>query len=154
MEKAQGRARSLSLDLFDQWETMERKNGKWRFTSPTHVVRAFAQALVELEVEGGVAARHRRYVENHRVLTGGMARLGFEPLLPAELQSPVITAFRSPPAPAYEFERFYAALKARGFVIYPGKVTDLDTFRIGHIGDAGPEDMRRLLETIAEVKFW
>jgi 2-aminoethylphosphonate-pyruvate transaminase len=154
LEKARGRARSLSLDLFDQWETMETKNGKWRFTSPTHAVRAFAQALVELEAEGGVVRRHRRYQENHAILTDGMASLGFEPLLPAPLQSPIITAFRSPTVPAYEFDRFYQALKARGFVIYPGKVTDLDTFRIGHIGDVRPDDMHRLVKTIAAVKFW
>jgi 2-aminoethylphosphonate-pyruvate transaminase len=154
LTNCRGRARSLSLDLYDQWETMETNNGKWRFTSPTHVVRAFAQALAELAAEGGVAARHRRYRENHQILTQGMARLGFDPLLPAPLMSPIITAFRSPTAPGYDFKRFYAALKARGFVIYPGKVTDLDTFRIGHIGDVEPEDMRRLVNTIAAVKFW
>jgi 2-aminoethylphosphonate-pyruvate transaminase len=154
LEKTRGRARSLSLDLHDQWQTMEEKHGKWRFTSPTHVVRAFARALEELEEEGGIAVRQRRYAESHRVLVQGMQALDFVPLLPAELQSPIITAFYSPGAAGYEFKRFYSALKQRGFVIYPGKVTDHDTFRIGHIGDVQPADMQRLVDTIREVKFW
>jgi 2-aminoethylphosphonate-pyruvate transaminase len=154
LEKTKGLARSLSLDLYDQWDTMEAKQGKWRFTSPTHVVRAFAQALTELDDEGGVAARHRRYAENHRVLVEGMTALGFTPLLPGALQSPIITAFHSPTGADYDFRRFYDALKQRGFVIYPGKVTDHDTFRIGHIGNVYPEDMQRLVACIDRVKCW
>ncbi|MFP4422132.1 MAG: 2-aminoethylphosphonate--pyruvate transaminase [Desulfococcaceae bacterium] len=154
LAECRGRARSLSLDLFDQWETMETKNGKWRFTSPTHTVRAFAQALAELDAEGGVAARHTRYRENHRTLVDGMRSLGFETLLPDALQSPIITAFKSPAADGYEFGKFYAALKSRGFVIYPGKVTALDTFRVGNIGDVGPEDMERLVGAVGESIFW
>ncbi len=154
LEKCRGRARSLSLDLYDQWETMERQRGKWRFTSPTHVVRAFRQALEELRAEGGVEARHARYRENHRILVEGMERLGFRPLLPPALRSPVITAFHRPEAAGYEFGRFYRLLKEKGFVIYPGKVTERETFRIGHIGDVHPEDMRRLLEAIAASMFW
>ena len=154
LAECRGRARSLSLDLFDQWETMETKNGKWRFTSPTHTVRAFAQALAELEAEGGVAARHARYRKNHRVLVDGMRSLGFETLLPDALQSPIITAFKSPMADGYEFGKFYATLKSRGFVIYPGKVTAMDTFRVGNIGDVGPEDMERLVAAVGESMFW
>lgn len=154
LAECRGRARSLSLDLFDQWETMETKNGKWRFTSPTHTVRAFAQALAELDAEGGVAARHARYRENHRVLVDGMRRLDFETLLPDALQSPIITAFKSPKADGYEFGKFYAALKSRGFVIYPGKVTALDTFRIGNIGAVGPEDMERLVGAVGDSMIW
>ncbi|HSV94325.1 MAG TPA: 2-aminoethylphosphonate--pyruvate transaminase [Desulfobacterales bacterium] len=154
IEKTRGRARSFSLDLYDQWHTMEGQHGKWRFTSPTHVVRAFRQALRELDEEGGVSARHARYRENQRVLAAGMQSLGFEPLLPRSLQSPIITAFRSPEHPAYEFRSFYDRLKRRGFVIYPGKVTALDTFRIGTIGDVHPHDVRRLIAAVAESMDW
>ncbi len=154
LEKTRGRARSLSLDLYDQWETMERQGGKWRFTSPTHVVRAFRQALVELKAEGGVAARYARYRENHRLLVEGMEALGFRPLLPHALRSPIITAFHRPEQERYEFSRFYRLLKEKGFVIYPGKVTELETFRIGHIGDVHPADMRRLLTAVEESMFW
>jgi 2-aminoethylphosphonate-pyruvate transaminase len=143
-----GQARSLSLDLYDQWQTMEDGHGKWRFTSPTHVVRAFFQALVELTAEGGVAARHRRYCENQRILTAGMQRLGFQTLLPAALQSPIITTFLCPPQPGWQFRRFYDDLKAKGFVIYPGKVTQRDTFRIGTIGEVHPADVHRLIAAI------
>jgi len=151
LERTRGQARSLSLDLYDQWQTMDVHHGKWRFTSPTHVVRAFFQAMVELEAEGGVYARHSRYCENHRILVAGMQRLGFQPLLPAERQSPIITAFLNPTHTDWSFKAFYAALKSRGFVIYPGKVTDHDTFRIGNIGDVHAEDMRRLIAAVEGV---
>ncbi|MFH1984418.1 MAG: 2-aminoethylphosphonate--pyruvate transaminase [Pseudomonadota bacterium] len=154
LETTEGQARSLSLDLFDQWQTMEEGLGKWRFTSPTHTVRAFARALEELAAEGGVAARHLRYLENHRVLIEGMKRLGFRTLLPASCQSPIITAFHYPEHPLFEFKRFYRELKEQGFVIYPGKVTDVDTFRIGNIGDVQPADMDRLLGAVASAMYW
>jgi 2-aminoethylphosphonate-pyruvate transaminase len=154
LEKTKGRARSLSLDLFDQWQTMEEGGGKWRFTSPTHTVRAFRQALAELEAEGGVGARFERYRNNQRTLVEGMTRLGFVPLLPESLQSPIITAFLNPDAPDYDFRRFYENLKQRGFVIYPGKVTDRETFRIGNIGDVDVEGIRRLISAVGESTFW
>lgn len=154
LEKTAGRARSLSLDLYDQWRTMEQQGGKWRFTSPTHVVRAFAQALLELEEEGGVLARYRRYQENQGRLDRGMAELGFRRLLPERLQSPIITAFHSPEAPDYSFSAFYQRLKAAGFVIYPGKVSDHDTFRIGTIGAVEPADVLRLLTAVGAAMTW
>ncbi len=154
LEKTRGQARSLSLDLFDQWQAMEEGGGKWRFTSPTHTVRAFHQALAELEAEGGIAGRFERYRNNHRTLVEGMTRLGFSPLLPEALQSPIITAFLNPAAPGYDFHRFYESLKQRGFVIYPGKVTDRETFRIGNIGDVHGEDIERLLAAVEESIFW
>lgn len=154
LEECAGRARSLSLDLHAQWREMEDKGGKWRFTSPTHVVRAFAQALNELDQEGGVPARHARYAANHRVLVQGMRALGFKTLLPDELQSPIITAFHNPGHPSYDFMQFYARLKARGFVIYPGKVTGADTFRIGAIGHVFPRDMAALISAVQESMFW
>ncbi|CAM4336844.1 2-aminoethylphosphonate--pyruvate transaminase [Paenibacillus alkaliterrae] len=142
-----GHARSLSLDLYDQWDMMERSNSKWRYTSPTHVVRAFDQALRELELEGGIAARQNRYSSNQRVLTEGMEDAGFSVLLPREWQSPIITAFRYPDA-EFSFEQFYARLKKEGFVLYPGKLTSEPTFRIGSIGDVHPSDMERLVAVI------
>jgi len=154
LEKTKDQARSLSLDLYDQWREMEEKGGKWRFTSPTHVVRAFAQAMKELEEEGGVKARHLRYRANHRVLVDGMRQLGFTCLLPDQYQSPIITSFLSPEHPLFNFEQFYGTLKSHGFVIYPGKVTSADTFRIGNIGDLHPEDMHRLIEAVEASMFW
>ncbi len=154
LARTEGNARSLSMDAYDQWRVMEEKKGKWRFTSPTHTVRAFAQALKELESEGGVKHRHERYQKNHRILVSGMRELGFETLLPDHHQSPIITAFYSPAASAYRFERFYAALKEQCFVIYPGKVTSAETFRIGNIGNVFPVDMRRLLQAVEKSIYW
>jgi len=152
--KCKGQARSLSLDLYDQWQMMETDKGKWRYTSPTHVVRAFYQAMAELDEEGGIAKRNERYKENNRTLIDGMRKLGFKTLLPDEYQSPIITAFYSPESEKYNFTTFYNKMKESGFVIYPGKVTKVDTFRIGNIGDVFLEDMKRLLRAIKESMFW
>lgn len=154
VEESAGRARSLSLDLYDQWKTMEQGGGKWRFTSPTHTVRAFKQALDELAAEGGVHVRHQRYQENQRRLVEGMEGLGFRCLLPREYQSPIITAFYNPDHTAYTFDEFYQKLKHHGFVIYPGKVTDVNTFRIGSIGEVYPDDVSRLIVAIRDSMYW
>lgn len=151
MHAIRGRARSLSLDLYDQWQEMEAKGGKWRYTSPTHVVCAFAQALAELEAEGGVAARAQRYRANQRCLVDGMTGIGFKTLLPEAWQSPIITSFLNPTHPRFDFPRFYDKLKARRFVIYPGKVSQADCFRVGTIGHVFPEDMALLIARIQDV---
>ncbi|WP_443147077.1 2-aminoethylphosphonate--pyruvate transaminase [Paenibacillus sp. HWE-109] len=149
-----GLARSLSLDLYDQWETMELGNGKWRFTSPTHTVRAFDQALQELEEEGGVASRYKRYKTNQETLVAGMQRMGFETLLTADLQSPIITSFLYPDSAVFSFDAFYSRMKQEGFVIYPGKITAAATFRIGNIGDVHLVDIERLLAGMENQLFW
>lgn len=151
LEATRGWARSLSLDLWDQWREMEEKGGKWRYTSPTHSVLAFAQALTELEQEGGVAARHQRYRTNQQVLARGMRRLGFRVLIPEEIQSPIITSFFYPEHPNFTFQAFYDKLKARRFVVYHGKVSHAPCFRIANIGHVFPEDMELLLARMAEV---
>ena len=151
LEATEGWSRSHSLDLFDQWREMETNGGKWRFTSPTHVVSAFARALDELKEEGGIEARHTRYVANQKTMVKGMRALGFRTLLGDDLQSPIITSFYYPDDAEFEFQKFYDALKSRGFVIYPGKVSHAQCFRIGSIGDVQPEDMTGLVGRISEV---
>jgi len=145
---AAGQAASVSLDLHAQWRAMER-DGQWRFTPPTHVVAALQQALDEHAAEGGVAARGARYARNCAVLIEGMRRLGFRSLLPDALQAPIIVTFHMPTHPRFEFGRFYDALKDRGFVIYPGKLTKVDSFRIGCIGDLHEADMHAAVDAVA-----
>ncbi|MGR4999752.1 2-aminoethylphosphonate--pyruvate transaminase [Vibrio celticus] len=154
LEKCKGQARSLSLDLFDQWHCMESNHGKWRFTSPTHTVRAFYQALLELEQEGGIEARHNRYQTNQTTLVAGMRSLGFEPLLNDDLHSPIITSFYSPTHSDYQFKEFYDRLKEQGFVIYPGKVSNADCFRIGNIGEVYPSDIEALIGAVKNAMYW
>ncbi len=154
METCEGKAKSLSLDMYDQWHSMEEGKGKWRFTSPTHVVRAFSQALMELEEEGGVEARFKRYSANQRALVKGFRELGLETLLPDDQQSPIITAFISPDHEKYSFKSFYDTLKAKGFVIYPGKVTNLDTFRVGNIGEVYLDDIKSLIQAVSDSISW
>ena len=152
--KCEGIARSLSLDLFAQWQAMEQGNGKWRFTSPTHVVRAFQQAIKELLDEGGIKARAKRYAANHKTLIAGMKAQGFKCVVEDEKQSPFISTFCYPQSSAFDFKTFYECLKKEGFVIYPGKVTATPCFRIGHIGEVYPQDMERLLQAISQHHFW
>lgn len=146
LEKCKGQARSVALDLYHQWEVMKH-DGKWRFTSPTHVVAAFAKALVELDEEGGISARYKRYADNNQILRSHLSVLGFEAYIAEGLQSPIITTFLFP-SKEFSFEHFYEEMKKAGFVIYPGKLTDVDTFRIGNIGDIHKEDMLALCEVI------
>lgn len=147
---AKGNATSLVLDLHDQWQGFE-KTGQFRFTPPIHVIVAFHQALEEFWAEGGVAGRGGRYAENCRVLVEGMQELGFSTLLPAQLQAPIIVTFHMPKDPAFDFQRFYNGLSERGFLIYPGKLTVADSFRIGCIGRLYPRDMRSALAAVREV---
>ncbi len=147
---ASGNAPSLTLDLHDQWRAFE-KNGQWRFTPPTQVVAALDQALKEHAREGGIAARRARYAKNCRTLVRGMKALGFEPYLPARIQAPIIVTFRQPANRRFRFERFYDLLAERGIVIYPGKLTKADSFRIGCIGAIDSGDIRRALGVIADV---
>lgn len=150
LEQAKGNCHSLSLDLHDQWRGFE-ANAQWRFTPPTHVVAAFAQAMDEHEAEGGVEGRGGRYRNNLRILVDGMRALGFQTLLPDSLQAPIIVTFRMPADPAFHFQTFYDRLRDRGFVIYPGKLTVADSFRIGCIGRLGAEEMNAAMQAIRET---
>lgn len=150
LEKAQGNATTLVLDLHDQWSNFV-KTGQYRFTPPIHVIVAFHQALKEFDAEGGVAGRGRRYAENCKILIEGMHALGFETLLPDHLQAPIIVTFRMPADKNFVFQTFYDRLKERGYVIYPGKLTVADSFRIGCIGQLYPDHMRGALDAVRAI---
>ncbi len=150
LEASDGNAHSLSLDLYDQWMSMERAQ-QWRFTPPTHVIVAFHQALKEHQAEGGVSGRHARYSSNCKILVDGMRDMGFKTLLPDERQAPIIVTFLMPADPKFRFETFYNFLRERGYVIYPGKLTVADSFRIGCIGQIGKGEMRGALQAIRET---
>lgn len=147
--ESEGKARSLSLDLYDQWKTMN-VDGKWRFTSPTHVVLAFAKALEELKEEGGVKAREKRYSDNNRLLITKMKEFGIQPYIDEVHQGPIITTFFYPDSHDFSFQEMYEFIKERGYAIYPGKVTEADTFRIGNIGEIYEEDILKLAEIFKE----
>ena len=144
-----GWARSLSLDLLAQWQGFE-KNGQFRYTPPTHSILAFAEALRELEQEGGVPARRRRYEANHHRLLEGMKAMGFRPFLSPSALSCIITAFHCPQDARFDFPKFYRGLSDRGFIIYPGKLTQAETFRIATIGRIFESDIARLLDAVKE----
>ncbi|MDF2192144.1 2-aminoethylphosphonate--pyruvate transaminase [Paraflavitalea sp. CAU 1676] len=150
LEKAKGQARSLSLDLYEQWAGLE-ASGQFRFTPPTLSIMAFRQALRELEEEGGVKAREERYKANKQVLDAGMNGIGFRQYLRPEIQGHIITSFLYPDDTNFNFDTFYKKLNERGFVIYPGKLGKADAFRIGNIGQIFPEDVQALIDAVKEV---
>ena len=145
-----GCSRSVSLDLLAQWKGLE-ETGQFRFTPPTHAILAFRQALRELDDEGGVAGRANRYAANHAALLRGMRRMGFREYVPTESQSHIITTFLHPEDPNFEFKKFYQRLSDKGMVIYPGKLTEVDCFRIGNIGRLFESDIASLLAAIEET---
>jgi len=150
LNAAKGMARTLSLDLFAQWEGLE-GDGQFRFTPPTHSILAFHQALIELEQEGGVAARGTRYQKNYEVTLAAMQEMGFKTYLKLKDQGYIITSFYYPDHPNFNFQQFYKRLSDKGHVIYPGKLTRADCFRIGHIGRLGLADVKALMSAIAET---
>ncbi len=150
LEKAEGNSPSLVLDLYEQWRAMQ-KNRQWRFTPPTHVLLAFDQALNEYEAEGGVAGRGGRYRANCDLLVSGMRAMGFTTLLPDELQAPIIITFHMPANPEFDFNAFYDGLKDQGYVIYPGKLTVADSFRMGCIGRLDREHIQGALDAVRNM---
>ncbi|KTC35666.1 2-aminoethylphosphonate--pyruvate aminotransferase [Pseudomonas sp. ABAC21] len=147
---AQGNSHSLAMDLFDQHSYMA-STGQWRFTPPTHVVAALHEALLQFDEEGGLPARHLRYANNCQALLDGMAALGLRSFLPAAIQAPIIVTFHAPQDPRYRFQAFYERVKARGFILYPGKLTQVETFRVGCIGHVDATDMRAAVTAIGEA---
>ncbi len=147
---AKGNSHSLSLDVHAQWEAME-KTGQWRFTPPTHTIAAFLEALKAHSAEGGQPARLARYTRNRDVVVAGLRDLGFETLLDDRWLSPIIVTFFCPTDPNFSFQGFYDAMKKRGFIIYPGKLTVADSFRIGCIGQMDDHVMRRVVEAAREA---
>jgi 2-aminoethylphosphonate-pyruvate transaminase len=150
LEAAAGNATSLSLDLHDQWQYME-KTTQWRYTPPTHVVAAFASALETFVAEGGQPARHARYTRNYETLVAGMSELGFRVFLDPAIQAPVIVTFHAPPDPRYSFREFYDRVRDKGYILYPGKLTQVETFRVGCIGAIGPEEMRQAVNAVRDT---
>jgi len=150
LEKSQGNSHSLAMDLHDQWTYMQ-KTTQWRFTPPTHVVAAFRAALDQFKAEGGTPARGARYRANCDALIDGMAALGFKTFLPRAVQAPVIVTFHAPPDPSYAFKPFYEKVRARGYILYPGKLTQVETFRVGCIGAIDANEMRNVVAAIAET---
>ena len=150
LDASAGNCSSLALDLYDQYVYMERTT-QWRYTPPTHVVVAFDAALAQFVAEGGQPARLARYTDNCETLVTGMRALGFRPFLDPSIQAPIIVTFHAPADARYDFKAFYASVRDRGFILYPGKLTQLETFRVGCIGAIGAQEMRQAVHAIADA---
>ena len=148
LPECEGNNSSLAMDLYDQYIYME-KTGQWRFTPPTHVLVALNEAIAQFEEEGGQTARLKRYQSNCRTLVDGMAALGFKPFLDPAIQAPIIVTFHAPADPRYQFKTFYDIAKKNGFILYPGKLTQVETFRVGCIGAIGPAEMAQAVHAVA-----
>lgn len=150
LAQAAGNAHSLAMDLHDQHNYMA-STGQWRFTPPTHVVAALHEALLQYNEQGGLSARHARYADNCRALLQGMGELGLQSFLPEAIQAPIIVTFHAPKDPRYQFQDFYERVKAKGYILYPGKLTQVDTFRVGCIGHVDRRDMQAAVSAIGEA---
>jgi 2-aminoethylphosphonate-pyruvate transaminase len=150
LEQCMGRSTSLALDLYDQWTYME-KTTQWRFTPPTHVVVALNAALDQFAAEGGQPARLARYSRNCETLVKGMGELGFRPFLDPDIQAPIIVTFHAPADPKYAFKEFYERVRDKGFILYPGKLTQVETFRVGCIGAIGEAEMKQAVAAIGAI---
>ena len=150
LEQCKGNCHSLSLDLYDQWQAYQRTK-QWRFTPPTTVVAALAEALKQFQAQGGVAGRGARYRQNCATLIDGMEKLGFVSFLPRAIQAPIITTWHAPVDPRYDFNVFYDKVRSRGFTLYPGKLTQVETFRVGCIGAIGEPEMKQAVAAIAAI---
>ena len=150
LERCEGNCHSLALDLYDQWVYMQ-KTTQWRYTPPTHVVAAFDSAIAQYLEEGGLGARGARYAQNCRTLIEGMARLGLKSFLPKAIQAPIIVTFFAPDSPRYVFKDFYNAVKAHGYILYPGKLTTVETFRVGCMGQLGERGIAGAVEAVGKV---
>ncbi|MEM5431290.1 2-aminoethylphosphonate--pyruvate transaminase [Cupriavidus oxalaticus] len=150
LEASQGNSHSLALDLYDQYVYMQ-KTTQWRFTPPTHVVAAFRAALDQFLEEGEQPVRGARYRKNCEALVRGMGELGFRPFLPAAVQAPIIVTFHAPADARYDFKTFYGKVRERGYILYPGKLTQVETFRVGCIGAIDDNEMRNVVTAVGEV---
>ncbi len=150
LETCEGNSHSLAMDLHDQWTYMQ-KTTQWRFTPPTHVVAAFRAALDQFKAEGGTPARGVRYRKNCDTLVEAMSALGFRAFLPKNVQAPIIVTFHAPADAAYSFKSFYEKVRSRGYILYPGKLTQAETFRVGCIGAIDSNEMRNVAAAVAET---
>ena len=150
LEHCAGNSTSLALDLFDQWAYMETTT-QWRYTPPTHVVMALDAALEQYLAAGGQAGRLARYTANYETLVAGMKEMGFRPFLDARIQAPIIVTFHAPADARYAFKAFYDKVRDKGFILYPGKLTQLETFRVGCIGAIGPDEMRHAVNAVRDA---
>ena len=150
LERCAGNSTSLALDLHDQWVYME-KTTQWRYTPPTHVVVALDAALEQFIAQGGQPARLARYTANYETLVAGMSELGFRSFLDPRVQAPIIVTFHAPADPKYSFKGFYEGVREKGFILYPGKLTQLETFRVGCIGAIGPDEMRHAVNAVRDT---
>ena len=150
LERCEGNCHSLAMDLYDQWVYML-KTTQWRYTPPTHVVAAFDAAIAQYLEEGGLAARGARYASNCRILIEGMAKLGLRSFLPPAIQAPIIVTFYAPDHPHYQFRSFYNAVKAHGYIFYPGKLTAVETFRVGCMGQLGERGIAGAVDAVGQV---
>jgi 2-aminoethylphosphonate-pyruvate transaminase len=148
IEQCAGNCHSLAMDLHDQWAYME-KNRRWRYTPPTHVIAALRAAVDQFLAAGGQPTRGARYQDNCNALIEGMGELGFRPFLPSAVQSPILVTFHAPVDPAYAFAAFSKRLHERGYTLYPGKLTTIETFRVGCVGAIDAAEIRKAVAAVA-----
>ena len=149
LEKSKNIRRSVYFHLFDQYDFMI-NHLQMRFTPPVQVLYALRQAIDEF-FEEGAENRYKRYCANNKVLTDGMLELGFQPYLPNAPQSRLLTTYYEPKHPNFSFNKMHDLLYERGFTIYPGKLANMDTFRVANMGALIKTDILNYIDNLKEV---
>ncbi|MGB4407780.1 MAG: 2-aminoethylphosphonate--pyruvate transaminase [Sphaerochaeta sp.] len=131
--------RNYYMNLYDQYKNFS-KTLQTRFTPPVQVLYALRQAIIETKQET-IERRYARYTACWEAFVSVVKALELEMLVKEELQSHLITAVLEPENSKYSFDEFHDQARALGFTIYPGKLGNINTFRIANIGDIQVEEM-------------
>jgi 2-aminoethylphosphonate-pyruvate transaminase len=140
--------RNYYLNLYDQYACFT-KTGQTRFTPPVQTLYALRQAIIETKQET-VEGRWKRYTACWEILTGAVKKYNLKMLVDEKCQSHLITAIFDPDIPAYNFETLHDFARDLGWTIYPGKLGNINTFRIANIGDIQPHEMEGFVKILGE----
>ena len=141
--------RSYYTNLWRQYDYFE-KNGQMNFTPPVQIIYSLQQGIKE-HFEEGEMAKYQRLMDGWKVINEEMAKLGFKGILPEEKQTKLVVGLMYPNDPNFDFSKVHDYLFENGITIYPGKIADLETFRICNLGALKPEDIRDAFKVLEEA---
>lgn len=141
--------RSYYCNLYLQYKYFE-KSGEMHFTPPVQTIYAAIQGLKEYFAEGEEAkwARHTRVFE---AILNGLDELGFHDVIKREWQSGLVVSVLYPDDANWDFEKIHDYCYERGFTIYPGKISNADTFRLCALGAIDVQDIEAFFVVFKEA---
>lgn len=141
--------RSYYCNLYLQYDYFE-KTGEMHFTPPVQTVYATRQAIAEYFAEGELE-KWKRHTRVFEAIHNGIEKLGFQNVIKREWQAGLVVAVKYPTDKNWDFEKVHDYCYERGFVIYPGKISTEDTFRLCALGAIDEEDIDNFMEVFREA---